>query len=416
MRRPSKRGPGTGLAPRFLCVCRKSNFQHSPLEPGRGKNKKMNKIHKLTLLAICFLENFATFAQPHTEVEVNSFGEYDMNGKTYVIIPANDNIDENDLEFKEYSSYIKKILATAGARECSEFLNADICVLMHYEIANQSYSETVSVPVWGKTGISSISTNTYSTGSSNTYANANVSVYGNSAYGSGNSYTNGSSNTTSTTNVNYSYGISGYRNVQRHVDNYLRVLNLYAYENKDVEKPVMVWKTNIMSDGYTNNLRPIIPAMSYGILGCVGSNVQGTWNVYDNNLSFQFFCKFKINGENIYAAPVIDYFASDERLKIIAIERKPNETIVTFHKAYGLPTVFVSSKMYLEFDGNKLYPLSSENIKLGKTVRNSRNLFFSVHYPAIPKDIKIINISEEDDLKIKNPRERKYWKGIHLNK
>lgn len=357
-----------------------------------------------------------SFAQYYYEVEVNSFGEYDMNGKTYVIIPTNENIDENDLEFKEYSSYVKKILATAGARECSESLKADICVLMHYEIANQSYSETVSVPVWGKTGISSITTNTYSTGSSNTYANASVSSYGNSAYGSGNSYTNGSSNTTSTTKVNYSHGISGFNNVERHVENYLRVLNLYAYENKTAEKPVMVWKANIMSDGSTNNLRPIIPAMSYGILGCIGSNIQKIWNVSDKNSSFQLFCKFKINGENIYTAPAVDYFASDERLKIIAIERKPNETIITFHKAKGLPTVFISSKMHLEFDGNKVYPSSSENIKLGKTIRNSKDLFFTIHYPAIPKEIQTINISEEDDVKIKNIKDRKYWKGIHLKK
>lgn len=229
------------------------------------------------LFLVTIINCLLSFAQLRYEVEVNSFGDYDMNGKTFVIIPADEKVNSTDLEFKEYSGCICKTLASTGAREASSILEADICILMHYEITNQSYSETVSVPVWGKTGISSITTNTYSTGSSNTYANASVSAYGNSAYGSGSSYTNGSSNTTSTTNVNYSYGISGYNNVQRHVENYLRIINLYAYDNKNTETPIMLWKSNIMSDGSSNDIRKIIPYMSYVAMEGVNNNTHDTW-------------------------------------------------------------------------------------------------------------------------------------------
>ena len=356
-----------------------------------------------------------SFAQSRYEVEVNSFGEYDMNGKTFVIIPADENVNSTDLEFKEYSGYICKTLASTGAREVSNILDADLCILMHYEITNQSYSETVSVPVWGKTGISSITTSTYSTGNSNTYANASVSGYGNSVYGSGSSYTNGSKNTTSTTNVNYSYGISGYKNVQRHVENYLRIINLYAYDNRNTENPIMLWKSNIMSDGYSNDIRKIIPYMSYVAMEGVNNNTHDSWYIETPHSSFDVFSKMKIRGENVYAAPIVDYY-SNEYLKIVSIERKPNETIVTFFKPRSMDNVSFSANAVLEYDGNKIKPIDSDNIRLGKRVRNSKNMLFSIIFPAIPKTVSAINISEEEDLKIKNPRERKYWKGIHLNK
>lgn len=375
----------------------------------------MNKIYKLTLLAICFLENFATFAQSRYHVEVNSFGEYDMNGKTFVIIPSDENVNSTDLEFKEYSGYICRTLASTGAREVYNILDADVCILMHYEITNQSYTETVSVPVWGKTGISSITTNTYSTGNSNTYADASVSAYGNSAYGSGSSYTSGNENTTSTTNVNYSYGISGYKNVQRHVENYLRVINLYAYDNKHTDNPIILWKSNIMSEGTSNDIRKIIPYMSYVAMEGVNNNIHGNWYLETPHSSFDVFNDMKIRGENVYVAPVVEYF-SNEYLKIVSIERKPNETVVTFFKPRKTDNVSFSSNAVLEYNGNKIKPIGSRNIRLGKRVRNSKNMLFNVIFPTIPKTVNVINISEEEDLKIKNPHDRKYWKNIHLEK
>ena len=367
------------------------------------------------LLFISIINCFLTFAGDRYEVEVNSFGEYDMNGKTFVIIPADENVNSTDLEFKEYSGYICKTLASTGAREVSSMLDADICILMHYEITNQSYSETVTVPVWGKTGIKSITSNTYSNGSSSTFGSAFVSAYGNSAYGSASSNTNASKNTTTTTNVNYSYGISGYNNVQRNVKNYLRIINLYAYDNQNTENPIMLWKSNIMSDGYSDDIREIIPYMSYVAMEGVNDNTHGSWDLNTPNSSFDVYNKMKIRGDNVYAAPLVDYY-SNEYLKIVSIERKPNETIVTFFKPRSMANVSFSANAVLEFDGKKIKPIDSINIKLGKRVQNPNTMLFSIIFPAIPKDVTTINISEEEDLKIKNPRERKYWKGIRLVK
>ena len=369
-------------------------------------------MRNLILFIFCLYSSISVAAS-HYGVEVMSFGEYDMNGKTFIIIPANEHIDENDLEFKEYSGYIKKLLATVGAKEASKPEIADICILMNYEITNQSYSETVAIPVFGKTGINSITTNSQSTGTSNAYVNANTSTYGNSSSGTAYGNASGSSNTTSTTNINYSYGIAGYNNVQRHVEDYLRVINLYAYENKDVEKPVMTWKTNIMSDGTTNSLKPIVTVMAFGALGLVGTSKTEKIKIQSDNKNFQLFSTFKINGDNVYVLPTISSFSADERLRIVAIERKPNETVITFYNE-GIPYISISKNMYLEFDGNKIYPTSSENIKLSRQEKNKT--FFTITYPAIPKDIKSINLSEEDDTKIRDVKKRKYWKSIKLEK
>lgn len=367
---------------------------------------------KFLFLLIAMLYSKSVYSQDFYNVDVDSYGEYEMNGKTFIIMPSSDKIDRNDLEFKEYASFIKKVLATAGARETSNLSDADMCILMHYEITDKSYQETVATPIFGQTGISSITTNTNTNSTINADAKAKVSTYGNNVYGVANGKTNINENQTTTTNITYSYGVTGYNNIQRNVENYLRVINLYAYENVATENPVMIWKTNIMSDGYVNNIRDLFPPMTYSALNNIGISTKKQYEIKTKNPSYQFFKDFKINGDNIFVAPSIDYFSADEKLKIVAIERKPNETIVTFYKSRELPTVSISSKMCLEFNENKIYPLSSKNLKFNKVVKDKKTLFFSIHYPAIPKDVTLINLSEEEDVK----SEHKYWKGIHLDK
>lgn len=89
---------------------------------------------------------------------------------------------------------------------------------------------------------------------------------------------------------------------------------------------------------------------------------------------------------------------------------------MTFFKPRNMDNVSFSANAVLEYDGNKIKPIDSVNIRLGKRVRNAKNMLFSSVFPATPKTVSTINISEEDDIKIKNPREWKYWKGFHLNK
>ncbi len=371
----------------------------------------MKKYFVLLFAVLLSVTSYAQFS--HVEVKVNSFGEYDMSGKTFVIIPFNNDIDVEDLEFKEYKSNIKKVLATLGATE-SNAVDADLYIQLEYGITDKSHQKTVSKAIYGPTSINSIQTTSTSTTNTKTDANAVASVYGKTAVGNVTSKTVKKVNTTSTTDVDYDYGITGYKDVQEDVKLFQRVMNLYAFENNNVEKPRIVWKSNLISEGSSNDLREILSFMSYAALGNIAVNTNKTIKIFSTNDNYKLFCNLNINSEDIYIAPPVEYCSANKDIKIVAIEKKPNETIVTFLKNDNIPIISISSKMCLEYNGHKIYPTTSENIKFDKTKKHENNLLFNIHYPAIPKDIMSINISDEEDLKIKKVQDRKYWKGIKL--
>lgn len=326
-------------------------------------------------------------AQVRFDVEINSFGEYDMQGKTFVIIPASERTDPTDLEFREYSSLICKALATAGAKESAIEKDADVCILMHYEITDHSYVESISIPIWGETGIRSVTTSTYAT----------------------------SLGITSTTSVNPSYGITGSSELEWKVSRYMSVINLYAYDNKETTKPLMLWKTNIVCHSPLKDIRKTIPPMSYVAMEGISSNVSDSYYIRLPHSSFDVFKSFKIRGNNIYPAPFVENFLTSE-LKVVSVEKTSNETVVTFFKTRNMDVLRISPNITLQYSDSKLLPIRAENIKLGKKIRNGKNMLFSIHFPAIPADVKNIVITEEFDEKIKNVQERKYWRGIRLEK
>ncbi|GHU63707.1 hypothetical protein FACS1894123_07020 [Bacteroidia bacterium] len=206
---------------------------------------------------------------------VNSYGNYNLQGKTFYIESGDNNVSSNDVEFKEYADYVSKALIFAGAKKTYDKKNADMCILVTYGISDESYTETIPMPIWGQTGISSIRTtsNTTTSAQGSVYGSSygSASVAGNSIYGStyGSVYgsAKGNSTTSTTTNVTPSYGITGYTSFDRRVMQYRRVLNVYAYENKQTVESSMLWKTNMVSDGRSNNLREILPAMAFCGMG-----------------------------------------------------------------------------------------------------------------------------------------------------
>lgn len=336
---------------------------------------------KLTILILLYLILPILSKAQSYDVSINSFGEYNMKGKTFIIVPESNKIHPSDVEFKEYASYIKKVLAIEGARETKIAENADICIFMHYEITDKSYEQNYSVPVIGETKVRSIDANPYS----------------------------------SSLDIKYSQGVTGYRNVQQHVSKYLRVINLSAFEN--IEEGTMVWKTNIISKGRSNKMREIFPVLAYAAINKIGIDCEETLSINtEGNRTFSDFKTVKIDGKNLYVAPEVYCSLADEGLRIFSIEAKSDETIVTFFKNPEVENVSISPKMFLEFSGNKLYPLNAENIALGRNVKSNKSFFFYIHYPVIFKKVTSINLSEEEDLKIKDISKKKYWKDIQLSK
>jgi hypothetical protein len=185
------------------------------------------------------------------EAEIQSFGNYDMEGKKFYVISANPNISNKDLEFMDYKDYITQCLILKKAILCENSDSADVCVLFDYGVVDKSYAANVAIPIWGVTGSSSVTTTSSYVG----------------RYGSFLSSTTVSSSTK---------GVTGIVNINKNVEEYCRAINLYAYDNKDRSgDPVMLWKTNILSKGESRDLQEVIPYIAYSGIQYMGKQSNG---------------------------------------------------------------------------------------------------------------------------------------------
>jgi len=170
-------------------------------------------------------------------VKVDSFGDSDLHGKSYVLLPASENV--GGLEFNEYSTYVHRALKKKGFRRSLDGIDtAKIAIFMDYGISEpKTYQESYSIPQWGTTGISS------------SYTSGTISSYG--------SYTG-------TTSYTPSYGITGYSSGTSSRTEYTRYLKLSAV---DVDKWKLankseiteLWKTSVTSTGWKSDLRAVMP-------------------------------------------------------------------------------------------------------------------------------------------------------------
>ena len=185
------------------------------------------------------------------EAEIQSFGNYNMAGKTFYVISANPNVSNNDLEFLDYKDYITQCLLLKNAFLCENSDSADVCVLFDYGVVDKSYVANTAIPIWGVTGSTSVTTTS-------------------SYIGSGGSYLS------SVTTNSISTGVKGMLNVNKNVEEYRRVINLYAYDNKDRSgNPVMLWKTNIISEGKSRDLQEVLPYIAHAAIPYMGQQTNG---------------------------------------------------------------------------------------------------------------------------------------------
>lgn len=220
-------------------------------------------------------------------VTVNSFGRYNFYGKTFYIESGTQRISSNDVEFITYADFIRGVLVGLGAKQTQDKIAADICFLLDYDMVDESYQELVCVPIWGPTGISTISTTSTTSGIAFGSANANgyATASGNSVYGStssnGSAY--GSSTTNTNQNINYNYGITGMGQKTVNVEKFNKILNLYAYDNQNREgDPVMLWKINACCASPSDDLSFLMPYMSRAISNFVGTPSMGKKNIFIN--------------------------------------------------------------------------------------------------------------------------------------
>ena len=125
-------------------------------------------------------------------------------------------------------------------------------VFLSYGIGNpEEHQYSVTLPVYGQTGVSSSTT----TGTVNTFGN--WGTY------------------TGTTTYTPSYGITGYRNVSGTYVTYFRYIVLSAVDlvqYRENQRIVEVWKTKMSSVGYVGDLRRIFPAIIAASEQYIGRN------------------------------------------------------------------------------------------------------------------------------------------------
>lgn len=187
-------------------------------------------------------------SQFHADVDSISSGTPDATQR-YMLFAGNKDASPEDLQFREFASYVKRALAARGFSEATSPKDVDIAIFLAYGIGDpQTHHYTYSLPMWGQTGVSS----SYTTGT--------VSPYG--------TY---SATTTSTP----AYGVTGYTTLAGEDVTYFRFLIVDAYDvsaSYQTNKLVPVWRTTVTSTGSRDDLRRVSPVLVASAQPYLGTN------------------------------------------------------------------------------------------------------------------------------------------------
>ena len=210
-------------------------------------------------------------------------------GKSCVITSGMKDVSTDDLQFKEFATYVKQALALKGYTISEDTNTADINVFLGYGISEPSeHQYSYAMPIFGQTGVSSAST------------------YGSISGG----------NIMATTTYTPSYGVTGAVPMTGSYITYTRQISLLAYDLKyyrETKKEKQLWKTEIVSTGSSGDLRFVFPLL----LGA----------------GYQYI------GDNTGAKVNVDLGLDDERVSNIANVRTYTDTQASLDKKYESPRV-----------------------------------------------------------------------------
>lgn len=169
--------------------------------------------------------------------------------KKAVILTGMKDVAQNDLNFKEFSSYLERALISRGYQVTTNPEEAKIGIFLSYGIGNpEKHQQIFSVPIFGQTGVASSTTS------------GTISPYG--------SYQG-------TTSYTPSYGIVGATTHSRTSTTYMRFILLHAIDldiARETGSDQELWKTEIISTGSSNDLRKVFPALVTAATPYLGSN------------------------------------------------------------------------------------------------------------------------------------------------
>jgi len=197
-------------------------------------------------------------------VDAISSVEHEQNS-TYVLLSANEDVDIDDLQFREFAQYIHRALAARGFLHTENINEAELAIFLYYGIGDpQEHYYTYSIPIWGQTGVSSSTTT------------ATMNFYGNTGYYSG------------TTTHTPTYGITGYSSGAGSYVTYFRHMALSACDiahYQETQQLKEVWRTYVASTGSSGDLRRVFPIMVAAAWQHIGENSRGQVQVKLNENS-----------------------------------------------------------------------------------------------------------------------------------
>jgi hypothetical protein len=207
-----------------------------------GGVKEKNMRNLLFIFFVVGLMGCATSGKPAYSVDVDSLASAKAaSQKTYLLIPGNEGITWDDLQFQEYAIYLMRVLDAQGYKSAQSMDEADVAIILSYGIGDpQAHQYSYSLPTWGETGVSSSKT-----------------------YGTARTYGNRTS-VNSTTVYTPSYGITGYNTHVGTSIQYFRYAFITGYDLEEFNrsgKQIQLWQTTITSAGSSGDLRRVFPAL-----------------------------------------------------------------------------------------------------------------------------------------------------------
>ncbi|MGY6276503.1 DUF4136 domain-containing protein [Methylomonas sp. MgM2] len=200
---------------------------------------KQSKIQAVLLIMLSVLATACTTTPKLIQIrsDIDALTTSDVSNKHhFVILPANKDIKEQDLQFKEFKAYLEKALGKRGFVKADTLQDGDVVLFLNYGVSEpQTYQYAYNVPAW---------------------------------YGFGGTYPY--------YRWGWYYPMSPY--YTQRIETYLmyrRYLSLEAYDMTAYvqnKTPVQLWKISVQSQGLSNDLRLIFPYMVTAMQPYIGSN------------------------------------------------------------------------------------------------------------------------------------------------
>lgn len=353
----------------------------------------------LVLFAVCVLTSLHAYAQWSTvkyeHYYYECYGEVDLKGATFTILPADESIAPDNPKFMWYAQQTAPWVMLRGANYVTSVDEAELVLLLDYGIG-ETTPRVYNKPIWGRTGVIS-STST---------------VRGNKI----------------STTYTPSYGVTGYQ--QNMVNQYRKHIEMYLYDANTSNGMTLLWQAAIEMVGASSNLQSMFPAMLYklGKEGWVGRQHSSG----DKQSLFDWDWDSVYNLMLPYATRAIaDNYVPWRKLWMPMSDPMTISTYDMQKKkdCYIIPSAIVQtdafarvyfyvlcpdepkwkisdlSNLYILLpDGKKYYAKAAQGLKKGKTLSGLRQRTFTVDFEPLPEEmqygVRYLSIREEKKNKL----------------